>query len=241
MLLNTYQWSTVQSHLIPWISDPQYNPTWWISDPQYNPTWFPMRSQALSGMHLQSHWAACAFTGMYPGHTNPQSKCPPQPFSPIPGCIFFVLYILPKTARLKRECSPGAGLNLSGFLLPGGQAVLCCLATSVVQTRGPAQSFSRPGSSCFLEAWERHSYCPPHRDLGMHGASIVWCELSCLVVFNSDLSSLCGSRHGLDTFWAWGFSWIDKQTTTTTGRICHRATAEVTRILQFLLYFLALV
>jgi len=127
-----------------------------------------MRSQALSGMHLQSHWAPCATqgctprtqtpTGMYPAHTNPQGcgafwlrtqtpnkNAPPQPFSPIPGCIFFVLYVLPKTAKHKRECSPGAGLKPSGFLLPCGQAVSCCLATSVVRSRGPAQSFSRPG------------------------------------------------------------------------------------------------
>ena len=40
----------------------------------------------------------------------------------------------------------------------------------------------------------------PPRDLGVRGASIVWCGLSCLVDLNSDLYRLCGSLHGLDTF-----------------------------------------
>jgi len=47
---------------------------------------------------------------------------------------------------------------------------------------------------------------PPPRDLGVRGASIVRCELSCLVDLNSDLYRLCGSLHGLDTFWARGLS-----------------------------------
>jgi len=65
------------------------------------PTGHPLCSQALSGihpqshrspcaftgMHLQSHWALCADTGIHP-QTNPQSKCPPQPFPPIPGSLF---------------------------------------------------------------------------------------------------------------------------------------------------------
>ena len=45
---------------------------------------------------------------------------------------------------------------------------------------------------------------PPPRDLGVRGASIVQCGLSCLVDLNSDLYRLCGSFHGLDTFWALG-------------------------------------
>jgi len=36
---------------------------------------------------------------------------------------------------------------------------------------------------------------------------------------NSDLYRLCGSLHGLDTFWARGLSWIYKETTTTTTLI----------------------
>jgi len=47
---------------------------------------------------------------------------------------------------------------------------------------------------------------PPPRDLGLRGASIVQCGLSCLVDINSDLYHLCGSLHGLDTFWARGMS-----------------------------------
>jgi len=57
---------------------------------------------------------------------------------------------------------------------------------------------------------------PPPRDLGVRGASIVRCWLSCLVDLNSDLYRLYGSFHGLDTFWAQGLSWINKETTTTT-------------------------
>jgi len=48
--------------------------------------------------------------------------------------------------------------------------------------------------------------CPPPQDLGVHGVSIVQCGLSCLVDLNSDLYYLCGSIHGLDTFWARGLS-----------------------------------
>ena len=58
----------------------------------------------------------------------------------------------------------------------------------------------RPGSWWFWEAWTRHSYRPPPRDLGVRGASMVRCGLSCLVGLNSDLFRLCGSLHGLDTF-----------------------------------------
>jgi len=47
---------------------------------------------------------------------------------------------------------------------------------------------------------------PPPRDLGVRGASIVRCGLSCLFDLNSDLYRLCGSLHGLDTFWARGLS-----------------------------------
>jgi len=41
---------------------------------------------------------------------------------------------------------------------------------------------------------------PPPRDLGVRGASIVRCGLSCLVELNSDLYRLCGFLHGLDTW-----------------------------------------
>ena len=42
---------------------------------------------AFTGIHLGSHWAPCVFTGMYP-HTNPQSRCPSQALSPIPAYMF---------------------------------------------------------------------------------------------------------------------------------------------------------
>jgi len=47
---------------------------------------------------------------------------------------------------------------------------------------------------------------PPPRDLAVRGASIVQCGLLCLVDLNSDLYRLCGSLHGLNTFWARGLS-----------------------------------
>jgi len=116
--------------------------SWSIS----NPTGHPVLSQAQSGihpqshwspcaftgMHLQSHWAPCAFTGMYP-HTNPQSRCPPQPFSPIPGPMF-LYYISYKRQHGSACVSPGAGFNPPEFLLPCGLPVSCCLATSVVRS-----------------------------------------------------------------------------------------------------------
>ena len=71
----------------------------------------------------------------------------------------------------------------------------------------------RPGS--FSGGMKAAFVRPPPRDLGVHGASIVCCGLSCLVDLNSDLYRLCGSLHGPDTFWARGFSWINKETTTT--------------------------
>jgi len=50
------------------------------------------------------------------------------------------------------------------------------------------------------------------------------CGLSCLVdlYLDSDLYRLCGSLHGLDTFWARGLSWINKETTTTTTQLLIR-------------------
>jgi len=114
---------------------------------QYNPTGLPVRPQALSGIHpqshwspcaftgihLQSHWAPCSFTGMYP-HTNPQSTCPPHPFSPIPGSMFYTTYVT-RDSRTQRVCSPGAGFNPPEFVSPCGLPVSCCFATSVVRSR----------------------------------------------------------------------------------------------------------
>ena len=83
-------------------------------------------------MHLQSHWALSAFSGMYPD-TNPQSRCPPQPFSPIPGSMF-LYYVSYKRQHGSACVSPGAGFNPPEFLLPCGLPVSCCLATSVVRS-----------------------------------------------------------------------------------------------------------
>jgi len=47
---------------------------------------------------------------------------------------------------------------------------------------------------------------PPPRDLDVRGVSIVRCGLSYLVDLNLDLYHLCGSLHGLVTFWARGLT-----------------------------------
>ena len=55
-------------------------------------------------------------------------------------------------------------------------------------------------------------FVPFHsRDLGVRGASIVLMCLSCLINLKSDFNHLCGSLHGLNTFWARGLSWIHKE------------------------------
>jgi len=53
------------------------------------------------------------------------------------------------------------------------------------------------------------------QDLGVHCASIVQMCLSCLIDLNSSLYHLRGSLQGLDTFWARGLSWMNKETITT--------------------------
>jgi len=144
---------------------------------------------AFTGMHIQSHWAPCAFTGMYP-HTNPQSRCPPQTFSPIPGSMF--LYYI----SYKRQHSPACVLARCGVQSPG--ILVALWPTCVVLSRyvsspvwlvappwtplgGAREVFPCPGSSWFWEAWQRHSYRP--RDLGVRGVSIVWMCTLVLVFF----------------------------------------------------------
>jgi len=56
----------------------------------------------------------------------------------------------------------------------------------------------------------------------VRGASIVQISFSCLVDLSSDVYRLCSSLHGLDTFWARGLSWINKETTTTTESFVQR-------------------
>jgi len=53
------------------------------------------------------------------------------------------------------------------------------------------------------------------------GASIVQMSLSCLVDLNSDFYRLRGSLHGLDSFWARGLSWMNKDTHTHTHTHTH--------------------
>jgi len=93
-------------------------------------------------MYLQSHWAPCAFTEMHP-QTNPQSKSPPQPFPPIPGSMFYVMYLTRDSTALC-VCSPGAGFNPPEFLSSCGLHVSCCLATSVVQSRNSKRLVAPP-------------------------------------------------------------------------------------------------
>jgi len=88
---------------------------------------------AFIGIHLQSHWAPCAFTRMHP-QTNPQSKYPSQPFSPIPGSMFHTIF-LTRGSTVQCVCSPVARFNPLEILLPCGLPVSCCLATSVVRSR----------------------------------------------------------------------------------------------------------
>jgi len=104
----------------------------------YNPTELPLHSQALSGIHPQSHWAPCAFTGIH-SHTNSQSRCPNlnQPFSPIPGSML-LCYTSYKKQHGSSCVLARCGVQSSGILSTCGLPVSCRLATSVVQSRrGP--------------------------------------------------------------------------------------------------------
>jgi len=129
-----------------------------------NPTGHPVRSQALSGIHPQSHWSLCAFTGMHlkshwdlyafagihPQTTiNPQSWCPPQPFPPIPGFMFLyqISSSLRRDSTAQHVCSSGAGFNPSEFWSPCGLPVSCCLTTSVVRSRSDDCSTGCPSSA----------------------------------------------------------------------------------------------
>jgi len=164
---------------------------------------------------------------------KPPIKIPRQPFPPIPGSMFYVIY-LTRDSTAQCACLPGAGFNPPEFLSPCGLPESCRLATSVVRSRNSKRLVAPPrvygciwmdsGSSLAqdLHGSGRHESSivrPPPRDLGVRGASIVRCGLSCLVDLNSDLYRLCGSLYGLDTFWARGLSWINKDTTTTTTTI----------------------
>jgi len=144
-------------------------------------------------MHLQSNWASCAFTGMHP-HTNPQSRCPPQPFSPIQGSMFLSHILFLSYIACKRQ--HGSACVLARCGVQSSRRFVTLWSTCVV--------LSRCGSS--LVAWKQYSYSPLP---GTRGDSIVRCGLSCLGDLNSDLYRLCGSLHDPDTFWVRGLSWIN--------------------------------
>jgi len=99
-----------------------------LTQSRWTPGPFPETKQshwslcAFTGMQLQSHWTPCAFTGMHP-HANPQSRCPPQPFSPIPG--WFSIYIWQETTRLSVcVCQVRGGVQSLMILRD-----FCCLVT----------------------------------------------------------------------------------------------------------------
>ena len=138
--------------------------SWSIS----NPTGHPVRSQAQSGTHPQSHWPPCAFTGCTcnpTGISMPSQGCTlrqipnqdaPLKLSPQSWILCFYTIYLTRDSTAQRVCSPGAGFNPPEILSLCGIPVPCCLATSVVWSRsaGPRITvvFSRPGSLWFWEA-----------------------------------------------------------------------------------------
>ena len=172
--------------------------SWSIS----NPTGHPVRLQALSGIHPQSHWSPCAFTGMHlQSHwdlyaftgmhpqTNPRSRCPPQPFPPIPGSMF-LYYISYKRQHGSACVLARCGVQSSGIfvaLWPTCVVLSRYFSNPVVHIRTietPRTPISRGGGwyECRFQASQNHE------------------DFSCLVGLNSDLYRLCGSLHGLDTF-----------------------------------------
>jgi len=185
-------------------------------------------------MHWQSYWAPCAFTGMHP-QTTPQSRCPPQPFPPIQGSMFYAIHVTRDStahyvcARQVRGSILWNFCRLVGYLCrvvslrqESGRVILndwsplrVSMCASAWTRQGP-RGLPLPRIFMVLGGMKAALVRPPPRDLGVRGASIVRCGLSCLVDLNSDLYCLCGSLHGSDTFWARGLSWINKETTTIT-------------------------
>jgi len=93
--------------------------SWSIS----NPTGHPVRSQAQSGTHPQSHWPPCAFTGCTcnpTGISMPSQGCTlrqipnqdaPLKLSPQSWILCFYTIYLTRDSTAQRVCSPGAGFN----------------------------------------------------------------------------------------------------------------------------------
>jgi len=90
------------------------------------------------------------------------------------------------------------------FILFGtGTITRLSMCASAWTRRGP-RGLPSPRIFMVLGGMKAAFVRPPPRDLGVRGASIVLCGLSCLDDLNSDLCRLCCSLHGLDTFWARG-------------------------------------
>jgi len=117
-------------------TSPSHKPTYTNAIPMdfwsiSNPTGHPVRSQAHSGIHPQSHWSPCAFTG---------ALAIPR------GSLCVSTTYLTRDSSARRVCSPSAGFNPPEFLSPCCLPVWCCLATSPVRSqavappRGPALS-----------------------------------------------------------------------------------------------------
>jgi len=150
----------------------------------YNPTGHPVRSQTLTGIHWQSFWSPCAFTGMHlQSHwdlyaftdmhpqTTPQSRCPPQPFPPIPGSMFWY-YI-----SYKRQ--HGSACVVAGCGVPSSGSCVALWPTCVVLFR----YISIPIDRCEVQSYKFFVPLWPtcvvlSRDISSPFAGPVWSSLA---------------------------------------------------------------
>jgi len=143
----------------------------------HNPPGLPVRLQGCTctGISMPSH-------GRTLRQTPNQDVPGPQPFPPILGSMF-LHYLSYKRQHGSACVLARCGVQSSWILSPCGLPVSCCLATSVVRSCSPGCPsalggarvvFPHPGSLWFWEAWKRHSYGLPPRDLGVRGVSVVW-------------------------------------------------------------------
>jgi len=104
----------------------------WTPGPSPETIQFHWSPCAFTGTHLQSHWVPRAFTRMHP-HIIPQSRCPPQPFSPIP--CFYTIYLTRDNMYVLARC----GVQPSGILVALWPTcvVLSRYVRSPVAGRGP--------------------------------------------------------------------------------------------------------
>jgi len=132
-------------------------------------------------------------------------RMPPTTSLPHPGFYVFILYILQETARLSvcaRQVRGSILRNLSPCGLP--QCVVLSRYVSSPVAAGPAWSSLAQD----LHVSGRHDSgirtVPLPGTLACAVPQQCGCRLSFLAGLNSDLYHLCGSLHGLDTFWARG-------------------------------------